>query len=113
MINILKAFVLSAISIAPGVAIAAPMSITAESEFRALVVDKTLTLGGDQIVINSAGQMTGMIGGNPITASKWEWHDSQFCRALKTKARDFPSDCQSVKIDGNSVIFPTSTWTIQ
>jgi len=113
MINILKAFALSAIFVAPGVAIAAPMSITTEGEFRAHVVDKALRLGGDQIVINSAGQITGMIGGNPITASKWEWHNSQFCRAVKTKARDFPSACQSVKIDGNAVIFSSTTWTIQ
>lgn len=96
------------------VAAADPMAITTEEAFREAVVDRPLMLGKNELTINSAGQLTGTIGGEPITASKWMWDRDKFCRAIKTKARDFPSECQTVSVDGDKVMFNgKNAWTIQ
>lgn len=96
------------------VAAADPMAITTEKAFRDAVVDRPLMLGKNELTINSAGQLTGTIGGEPITASKWIWDRDKFCRVVKTKARDFPSECQTVSIDGDTVTFGgKNSWTIR
>lgn len=94
---------------------AEPMQIKTQKTLNDLVVDRTLVFerSGDEIVVNSAGQITGTVGGQKITASKWIWDGTKFCRALKTAERDFPSECQNVMIDGSTVTFGQTPWMIK
>ncbi|SNR59024.1 hypothetical protein EYF88_13760 [Paracoccus sediminis] len=91
-----------------------PMNVTTAEEFNSQVVGKSLVHAeGGQVVINASGQITGVIRGEPITASKWIWDQSKFCRAFQTANNDFPSECQNVVINGNTVRFGRTEWTIQ
>lgn len=90
------------------------MKITTADEFNREVVGKTLVNpGGGQVVVNASGQITGVIRGEQITASKWVWDQSRFCRAIKTESHDFPSECQDVVLDGSTVQFGQTVWNIQ
>ncbi|NHF72838.1 hypothetical protein [Paracoccus xiamenensis] len=89
------------------------MMIANEQQFRDAVADKPMVRGGDEIVVNAAGQIVGTLDGKAITASKWMWDGSTFCRALQTAERDFPSACQNVTMDGREVTFGQTTWTLK
>lgn len=90
------------------------MKISTVEEFNREVVGRSLAHPqGGQVVINASGQITGTIRGEKIVASKWLWDQSKFCRAMKTNSHDFPSECQDVVINGNTVTFGQTTWNIQ
>lgn len=94
-------------------ALAEPMMLTTEEAFRQAVVDRPLIIGDNEIIVNSNGQVVGRLRDGPITASKWTWSGTKFCRALRTASRDFPSECQDVTMEGDNVSFGEITWTIK
>lgn len=90
------------------------MKVSTAEEFNREVVGRSLVHPqGGQVVINASGQITGTIWGEQIVASKWIWDQSKFCRAIKTNSHDFPSECQDVMINGNTVTIGQTTWNMQ
>ena len=100
-------------------AVAGPKRIKTEQEFTQLIVGRDLTNPAGTVRADPGGKLRGTIGGAKIIGGGWNWQQGYFCRALKTAKREWPSECQLVRVDGKTLTFTgqqgkgeTSSWTI-
>lgn len=81
--------------------------ITTADVFHEAIVDRPLA-GGErwtQITIKSDGTMAGLHADGAILTGSWAFENGSFCREAIVDGASFGSDCQTVSVDGDSIIF--------
>jgi len=73
--------------------------ITTETEFRELVVGRTLCAGDMRFVISADHRIDGLVGGERLSGT-WAWRDGYFCRSARADDVDLGRDCEIIEVSG-------------
>ena len=84
--------------------------VTDRDTFLAIVEGKRLTGDGVGLVVSDGGAITGRAFGFKVTGD-WVWQGEYFCRTLTSAIRDFPTNCQTVAVEGAVVRFQADEGT--
>lgn len=78
--------------------------IKTAADFKAKIVGKTLSVGKSTFIVQPDGSLTGSTPTGKVVG-KWNWQQGFYCRALRIGKKNFPSDCQLVRFNGDEVVF--------
>ncbi|MEY1557704.1 dihydrodipicolinate reductase [Yoonia sp. R2331] len=82
--------------------------VTDQSEFLALIADRSLTnrLYNLSLDVAPSGQIAGSAMGWDVTGT-WSWQGGFFCREMAWGGDPIPYNCQLVEVAGNEMRFTT------
>lgn len=100
----LIASVLTCIAIALPVDAQNLKRIKKESDFRSIVVGRTLSDGQATLILTEDGKISGKVGANKVVGA-WKWGNGFFCRNLNVGNKALGNDCQTVHTNKTEVTF--------
>lgn len=79
--------------------------IRKEADYRAMVVDRTITAGSGNFTAHSDGTITGQIPSGALSG-KWQWNQKFFCRTVAVAGKTAGTGCTVIKVskDGKTLM---------
>lgn len=105
--RLLRLGTIAAFLLLAGCALAPRTPIATAAAFDATIVDRPLTGGArwTELTIRSDGTMTGVRADGAVLSGTWGFENGFFCREAIVDGTVLGSDCQTVAIDGTSIVF--------
>ncbi len=79
--------------------------IRKEADYRAMVVDRTITAGSGSFIVHSNGTISGQIPSGALSG-KWQWNQKFFCRTIAVAGKTAGTGCTVIKVskDGKTLV---------